>query len=71
MSKEETLKVKVKKDHYTTYVRIPKQWLRELGLLLAQEVVLEKHGNPFAWEIRIKPVQKSTAPTKQRIHNTS
>ena len=71
MSKEESVKVKVKKDHYTTYIRIPKDWLRELGLLFAKELVLEKVGNPLSWEIRIKPVQKSTAPSKQRIQNSS
>ena len=70
MSKEETLKVKVKKDHYTTYVRIPKQWIRDLGLLMARELVLVKVGNPLSWEIRIKPMQKSTLPSNHRKHDS-
>ena len=59
-------RVKVKVEHgYTHSVRIPKQWIRSLGLLMARELVLVKEGNPMAWEITIKPAEKkSTAPSK-------
>lgn len=68
MSKDEPLKVRLLRRGYTFYVHIPKKMLEELGLvkgakryarLMAREVMLDKTvspTNPFAWEIRLKPL---------------
>lgn len=63
-------KVKIKTDHYTKYVRIPKEWIRELGLVMTKEVVLEmRQKNPLQWEIKIKPVLKTSDVSEGSYHN--
>lgn len=50
-------KVKVRNEHGTLYLHIPKKWAVELGLFLASEVAVEKVGvTPLSWELRIKPL---------------
>lgn len=68
MPKDEPLKVRLLKRGYTFYVHIPKEILQELGIvkgakryarLMATEVEIDKSvspSNPFAWEIRLKPL---------------
>lgn len=61
----ETKTVPIKKDHYSRYVPIPKEWIYEFGLAFASEVVIEKKGsNPLNWEIKVKPapVKKNGKP---------
>jgi hypothetical protein len=53
--KEKPIIRKIRDEHGTPTLSLPKKML-EIGLKLNQEVVVEKVGNnPFAWEIRIRP----------------
>lgn len=57
----EKKKVKVRVlENYTHYIHVPKEWIRELGLLFATELMLEKKvgKNPLSWEIRIRPLSE-------------
>lgn len=79
MTEDEPLKVRLLKRGYTFYIHIPKEILKELGLLkgvkgyaqlMAREVYLDKTvapHNPFAWEIHLKPLQDvSEAPNHHK-----
>jgi len=54
-------KIKLKKDHYSFYALIPKEWIDELGLQLDKELYIDKTTgtNPLAWEIKIRPKPSS------------
>jgi hypothetical protein len=67
MTEQTTEVVPLKREHYTFSVRIPKEWIDELGMAMASEVVVEKIGsNPLGWEIRIKPQLRKEVRKKPR-----
>lgn len=52
-------------------MRIPKDWIRELGLIMATEVIVEKVGsNPLGWEIKIKPVPVPDGQRRRQSEHT-
>lgn len=64
MSEDEKEIVPVTVYHkYSHYVLIPAKLLKRLGIILSSEVVIDPDTknlnpkNPFAWELKIKPVQ--------------
>jgi len=57
---------KVRNQHGVALVRIHKSWIRELGIKLGSEVVVEKRGsNPFQWELVIKPKHQKVMERKE------
>lgn len=56
--RKKKLKRKIREGGYGyAVVSIPPKIIRELGIKLNQEVIVEKSGrNPFDWEIKLKPV---------------
>lgn len=57
-------------SRYTSYLHIPAEWIRELGLKLNREVVIDKSvnpRNPMAWELKITPVLKKKKEVKRGI----
>lgn len=56
---ENSVKKKVRDEHGSALIPVPKRMLQQIGLKLNQEVIIicKENTNPFQWEIVIKPAK--------------